>query len=66
MKIQEHDGLTGEVVLRDATAEEIEQQEIDAATVIAKIDAAEEKLKAKNALLERLGITEEEASLLLG
>jgi hypothetical protein len=61
MKILDHNVETGEVIEREATEAELEQAEIDAA---AAAERAEE-IEAKAALLERLGITEEEAKLLL-
>jgi len=57
---------TGEEIVRDANAEELAQMEIDAATNAAAQAEAEAKATAKAALLERLGITAEEAQLLLG
>jgi len=61
---------TGEVIERELNAEEIAQQEIDEANYLATkaiLDAeAEAKATQKAALLERLGITEDEAKLLLG
>jgi outer membrane protein TolC len=69
MKIAEINGLTNTVIKRDATAEEIAQQEVDViAYAKAKSDekqAEAKKAQAKAALLERLGITPEEAALLL-
>jgi len=60
---------TGEVVERELNAEEIAQQEIDEAAFNArkaiKDAEAEAKATAKAALLERLGITQDEANLLL-
>lgn len=66
----ETDAITGETVVRELTADEIEQREADLLQIAEK-KAAEEaetaaKALAKAALLERLGITEEEAKLLLG
>jgi hypothetical protein len=66
----EVDAATGIVVERDFTPEELAQREAD----IAAAEAAEverqsviaEKTAARAALLERLGITADEASLLLG
>jgi len=63
MKIQEHNAETNEIIIREAT-----QAEIDNA---ASVDLEVKNLRqthtaAKNALLERLGITAEEAALLLG
>ena len=57
---------SGIETIRDATAEEIAQIELDAANAAAAKAEAEAKEAARVALLERLGITEEEASLLLG
>jgi len=60
---------TGEVIDRELNAEEIAQQEIDEANYLAAkaiSDAeAQAKADAKAALLARLGITAEEATLLL-
>lgn len=56
---------TGEEIVRDATAEEIAQIELDAANEAARKAEAEAKATEKAALLERLGITESEAKLLL-
>ncbi len=56
---------TGEEIVRDATADEIAQIEITAANYLAKQTEAEAKATAKAALLEQLGITEEQAKLLL-
>jgi len=61
---------TGEVIERELNAEEIAQQEIDEANIAAAkaiADAeAEAKAAQRQALLSRLGITEEEARILLG
>ena len=70
MKITEHDALTGESFTRDATAEELAQHEIDVKAIAQEKaeEAADAKAKesAKAALLAKLGITAEEAALLLG
>jgi hypothetical protein len=65
MKILEHNVETGETIEREATADEIEQMEADAvnAGLLEQEQAAKESAKA--ALLDRLGITAEEAALLL-
>jgi hypothetical protein len=65
-QIKELNCETGEEIVRDATAEEIAQMELDAADAIARKAEAEAKATAKAALLTRLGITAEEAQLLLG
>ena len=69
MKITEIDGLTDSVIERNATPEEIAKiEELQNASQEAKAleEAAEaERAQNKAALLERLGITQEEATLLL-
>lgn len=66
----EVDAQTGEVTERDFTEDELIQREIDfQAAVLADMEAesARQALAQKRAaLLDRLGITEEEAQLLLG
>ena len=60
---------TGEVIERELNAEEIAQQEIDEANIAAAKAIAdaelEAKAQAKAQLLAQLGITEEQAKLLL-
>jgi hypothetical protein len=56
---------TGEEIIRDANAAEILQIELDAANAQAKKAETETKDFAKAELLKRLGITAEEAQLLL-
>jgi 3,4-dihydroxy-2-butanone 4-phosphate synthase len=65
MKITEHNVETGEVIERNATAAEIAIAKADEKAAIAEPEAIAAKAAAKAALLERLGITEAEASLLL-
>jgi hypothetical protein len=57
------DAATGKEELRDMTAEE--QVTFDA-DVTAAAKSASDLSSAKNALLKKLGITEDEAKLLLG
>ena len=63
--IKIHDVQTGEIIEREMTDEEAAQYKADqiAAANEAKVKAEAEA--AKIALLEKLGITEEEAKLLL-
>jgi len=60
---------TGEVIQRDLNKAEKDQEKIDDAASVAAITTAkaeaEAKATAKAALLERLGITQDEANLLL-
>lgn len=62
------DCSTGAVTEIELTAEEVAQREADAAAFAAQKEKeeleAQAKAKAKTALLERLGITSEEAALL--
>ena len=57
---------TGEEIVRDANAEELAQMELDANNEAARKAEAEAKAAEKQALLDRLGITADEAKLLLG
>jgi hypothetical protein len=56
---------TNETIEREFNAEEIAQQKIDAEESKKYKDLFDIKVKAKAALLEKLGITAEEAALLL-
>jgi hypothetical protein len=66
LKITEVNCTTGEEIVRDATAEEIAQIEIDAANAVAAKAEAEAKAAEKSALLARLGLTEDELKTILG
>ena len=57
---------TGEVIERPLTADEIKSNEAAQAKAEADRLAMEAKAEAKAALLAKLGITAEEAALLLG
>ena len=61
---------TGEVTKRELTADELAQREADAAKAesdrVAQEAEATQKAAEKVALLAKLGITEDEAKLLLG
>lgn len=56
---------TGEVTERDLTAEELAQQALDEAVAQAEQAEAQAKAEAKAQVLAQLGITEEQAKLLL-
>ena len=56
---------TGEEIVRDANAEEIAQMQLDADNAILEKAEAETKATAKAALLRKLGISAQEAALLL-
>ncbi len=57
---------TGEEIVRDANAEEIAQMKLDAENATTQQAEADAKETAKAALLTKLGITADEAKLLLG
>jgi hypothetical protein len=57
---------TGEEIVRNATADEITQIELDAAGAKARQAQIEAKETAKAAILDRLGLTADEVKLLLG
>jgi DNA-directed RNA polymerase subunit H (RpoH/RPB5) len=57
---------TGEEIFREMNADELAQMEIDKADKIVSDAAAAQKAADRAALLAQLGITEEQAKLLLG
>jgi hypothetical protein len=65
-QVKEVNCTTGEEIVRDATADEIAQMALDTAEDAAKKAEAKTKAAEKQALLDRLGITADEAKLLLG
>lgn len=65
MIIKVHNVETGEIVEREMTDEELNQWELDQTEMKAKEKLKMEAEAAKAALLQRLGITEDEAKLLL-
>ena len=61
-----HNAETGEIVNREMNATELKQHEIDKAA-FAKVKAdAEAAVIARAAILDRLGLTKEEAQLIIG
>lgn len=64
--IKEVNVTTGEVIERKMNAEELAQWEIDKNETIARVAALSAKEQARQAILDRLGLTAEEAALLLG
>ena len=63
--IKIHNLETGEEIEREMNAEEFAQYNIDQEAVAARKLAEADKAEAKAALLTRLGITADEAALLL-
>jgi predicted metal-dependent HD superfamily phosphohydrolase len=64
-KIVIHNVETGEIIEREMNAEELAQWEADKVESAHRQAEAEAKAAQKAALLNRLGITEDEAKLLL-
>lgn len=61
-----HNADTGEVIEREMTDAEFAQHQIDQAIVVARVAEKETKKVERQALFDRLGLTEEEAKLILG
>jgi hypothetical protein len=61
-----HNSETDEIIDREMNDEEFAQYEADQAAAATQTAAEAAKAAQKAALLEKLGITEEEAQLLLG
>ena len=61
-----YNGLTGETIVRPMTEDEIAEYDKGTVEAAERNKAVREANKAKAALLEKLGITESEATLLLG
>lgn len=66
LTVQIIDCETGKEVIREMNADELKQYEIDQAASVARKAKVEAEANAKAALLAKLGITAEEAKLLLG
>jgi hypothetical protein len=66
IQIKEVNCETGEEIVRDANKQEIDQIKKVAADAKAKQAEAETKEAARQAILDRLGLTADEAKLILG
>ena len=64
--VQIIDCETGTEIIREMTSDEIAQYELDKASSIARAQEKLDQAATKTALLAKLGITEDEAKLLLG
>jgi hypothetical protein len=64
--IRIHDLATNEVIDREMTAAEVKVYEKEKAAEAAKLAEAEAKAVARQAILDRLGLTADEAKLILG
>jgi hypothetical protein len=65
-KIAEHNAQTNEVIVREMNDAEFAQYEIDLAAENAYQEALAAKETQRQAVLDRLGITAEEAKLIIG
>ena len=65
-QIKEVNCETGEEIVRDANADEIAQIKLDAENATARKAEAEAKEAARQAILDRLDLTADEAKLILG
>ena len=61
-----HNSETGEIITREYNPDELKQLSIEEKAIKAEQAAIESKAAQRQALLTRLGITEEEARILLG
>jgi len=64
-QIKEYNCETGEEIVRDATTAEIAQMKTDTANAVTEKAEAEAKAAQRKTILDRLGLTSEEAALLL-
>lgn len=66
LQVKEVNCETGEEIVRDATAEEIAQMQLDIDNEKAVKAQAQAKAAERQAILDRLGLTADEAKLILG
>jgi hypothetical protein len=64
-KVTDINGITGEQIVRDLNADELAQLELDIASAAARATEQAARTVAREALLDRLGITDDEARMLL-
>ena len=62
----EIDALTGETIVRDLNSDELAQRELDKVSAIQRADAQTVKAATRQAVLDKLGLTADEAAALLG
>jgi hypothetical protein len=61
-----HDALTGETITRNFNDDELAQAKLDKAEALAQAKAQTAKQAARQAVLDKLGLTADEAAALLG
>lgn len=66
IQIKEVNCETGEEIIRDANADELAQMKLDAANAAARKAEAEAKEAERQAILDRIGLTADEAKLIIG
>lgn len=64
--IKEHNATTNEIIERQPTSQELNQMQNDAISAEQELAESEAKEAARQAILDKLGLTAEEAQLLLG
>jgi hypothetical protein len=64
--IRIHDVTTNEIIDREMTAAEFKQYQADQAAQAARVAELEAKETTRQAILDRLGLTADEAKLILG
>ena len=65
-KVTDINGITGEQIVRDMNADELAQLEIDITSEKIRAKAKAAKKTARQAVLDKLGLTQDEAQALLG
>jgi hypothetical protein len=65
-QVTEHDSITGETIVRDMTDAELAQHKLDKAEAAKQAEAVAAKQAARQAVLDKLGLTANEAQALLG
>ena len=61
-----HNAITGEIVTRDFNADELAQHEADRAQAAQDASAQATRATARQAVLDKLGLTADEVAALLG
>jgi hypothetical protein len=65
-QVTEHNSITGETIVRDMTADELAQYQLDQAEAAKEAEAEAARQAARQAVLDKLGLSADEAAALLG